>query len=446
MTVLPTAREMIRQKRDGQALGDDAIRAFVAGVTDGSIPDYQAAAMLMAIFLRGMNDSELAVLAEAMTHSGEVIDTSSVDRPKVDKHSTGGVGDKISLPLAAAVASCGAAVPMVSGRGLGHSGGTLDKLESIPGFNVRLTGAQFVAQVRELGVAMIGQTDTLAPADRKLYALRDVTSTVECIPLIASSIMSKKLAEGIDALVLDCKVGDGAFMKTRSDAADLARAIRTIGQAADKRVSVLITDMNAPIGRYVGNALEAYESIEVLRGQGPADSRELTVRLGAEMLRQTDLAKSDEDGVRQIAEALDSGRALALFRRMVEAQGGDPGVVDHPERLLQAPNKHPVRADRAGHVQAISAYDIGCAGLALGAGRARKEDDIDPAVGIEMCVRVGDKVDAGQELAYLLYRDRGLKRASDLVSGAFVITDSAAESIDGGHRDHTASRVLEVIR
>lgn len=446
MSAHQPVHEIIRKKRDGLALQEAEVRAFVTGVSDGSIPDYQAAAMLMAIFLQGMDDAELAVLAEAMTHSGEVIDMSSVDRPKVDKHSTGGVGDKISLPLAAAVASCGAAVPMVSGRGLGHSGGTLDKLEAIPGFNVRLTGEEFVAQVRELGVAMIGQTATLAPADRKLYALRDVTATVECIPLIASSIMSKKLAEGIDALVLDCKVGNGAFMKTRDDARALAHAIRTIGLAADKRVSVLLTDMDAPIGRYVGNGLEAYESIQVLRGQGPADTRELTVRLGAEMLRLTNLAENETDGAAQIAAALDSGRALALFARMVEAQGGERAVVDHPERLLTAPHKHAVQAPRAGRVQAIRSFDIGRAGVALGAGRARKEDDVDPAVGIEMCVRVGDKVDAGQDLAYLLYRERGLARASELVSGAFVIADSAATQLEGESGETTASRILEVIR
>jgi pyrimidine-nucleoside phosphorylase len=373
-----------------------------------------------------------------MVHSGEVITIAGAHRPLVDKHSTGGVGDKISLPLAPAVAACGAAVPMVSGRGLGHTGGTLDKLESIPGFCVTLDTAAFTAQVARLGVAMIGQTETLAPADRRLYALRDVTGTVESVPLIAASIMSKKLAEGIDALVIDCKVGHGAFMKTMDQARALARALLAIGKAGGKQVSVLITDMNAPIGTRVGNALEVVESIEILRGQGPADSRELTLRLGGEMLRLTGIASTEDEGVARMAAALGDGSALELFGRMIEAQGGDRRVLDHPERLPRARGTHAIRADREGVVQAIAAADIGRAALALGAGRARKEDAVDPGVGIELCARVGDRVQAGQDLALLIHNDRGVDRAAELCRGAFTIADQAPAP--------ARTRVLESMR
>ncbi|MBZ0236352.1 MAG: thymidine phosphorylase, partial [Deltaproteobacteria bacterium] len=315
--------ELIRAKRDGEALSADELRGFIAGVTDGSIPDYQVAAMLMAIYFRGMSDDELAAWADAMVRSGDVLDLSAIARAKIDKHSTGGVGDKISIPLAPAVAACGVAVPMVSGRGLGHTGGTLDKLESIPGFRVDLDTARFAQLVDELGVCLIGQTARVAPADKRLYALRDVTGTIESIPLIASSIMSKKLAEGIDGLVLDCKVGTGAFMKDADRARALCAAIRAIGHAADKRVTCVLTDMDAPIGLAVGNALEIAESIEVMRGRGPADTRELTVVLGGEMLVLARVASSSEDGQRRVAAALDDGSALAVFRAIVAAQGGD---------------------------------------------------------------------------------------------------------------------------
>jgi pyrimidine-nucleoside phosphorylase len=329
-TLIP--QELIRKKRDGAELTDEELRFFIGGTTDGSIPDYQVSAMLMALFWRGMSDAELAVWADAMLHSGQVLDLSSIDKPKVDKHSTGGVGDKISIVLAPAVAACGVAVPMVSGRGLGHTGGTLDKLESIPGFNVHLSDEDFRRQVAELGVCLIGQTESIAPADKRLYALRDVTGTVESIPLIASSIMSKKLAEGIDGLVLDCKVGRGAFMKTRPDARALAKAIRVIGQAAGKQVSVLITAMDAPIGNNVGNAVEMAESIEVLKGGGPEDTRALTARLGGEMLFLGGVCDAVE-GTKRIEAALDDGSALDVFRSIVEAQGGDVRAIDDPSLL-----------------------------------------------------------------------------------------------------------------
>lgn len=422
LTFLP--QELIRKKRDGRQLTGDEIRAFIAGVTDGSVPDYQTAAMLMAVYFRGLDDDETAAWADAMVHSGDVVDLSRVDRPRVDKHSTGGVGDKISIPLAPAVAACGVAVPMVSGRGLGHTGGTLDKLESIPGFRVDLDIDRFVAQVAELGVCMIGQTDRMAPADRVLYALRDVTATVESIPLIATSIMSKKLAEGIDGLVLDCKVGSGAFMKTLDDARRLATAIRAIGAAAGKRVTAVLTRMDDPIGDAVGNAVEIAESVDVLRGGGPADTRALTVALGAEMLALAGVVADRDAGAARIERALDDGSALDLFRRMVEAQGGDPRVADAPAEVLpRARHRVPVPAPRAGYVTACAADEIGMAALVLGAGRRRKEDAVDPAVGVVMAVSVGDRVDAGAPLAHLLHNGTGAEEAARRVAAACTIGD-----------------------
>ncbi len=435
----PDIIDILRKKRDREPLSSDDIRGFITGVADGSVPDYQISALLMAIFLNGLSDDELAVWADAMVHSGDIIDLSQVAAPKVDKHSTGGVGDKISLCLAPAVAACGVAVPMISGRGLGHSGGTLDKLEAIAGFQVGLDSAQFVDLVDRFGMCMAGQTERLAPADRRLYALRDVTCTIESIPLIASSIMSKKLAEGIDALVLDCKVGQGAFMKTSARAHQLATAIRVIGQAAGTPVTVLLTDMNAPIGRAVGNASEVAEAIAVLRGGGPADTRELTVRLGAEMLRLAGVSGSDQAGRAAIEDALDSGRGLALFRRVIAAQGGDERVVDDPDGVLpKAPAALVIEAERAGYVAAIDARSVGVAGIALGGGRVRTDDKIDHAVGIDIEAGVGQKVEVGQPLARVYYRERGVERARALVSGAFHIQGQPVEALK--------SRIIEVLR
>jgi pyrimidine-nucleoside phosphorylase len=439
MSLAPFSLDTLRKKRDGGRLDEAEIRGFIAGVTDGSIPDYQVSAMLMAVFLRGLDAGELAVWADAMVRSGEVLDLGRIGRPKVDKHSTGGVGDKISLCLAPAVAACGVAVPMISGRGLGHTGGTLDKLEAIPGFRVDLDIEQFIDRVDRIGVCLIGQTERLAPADRRLYALRDVTATVESIPLIASSIMSKKLAEGIDALVLDCKVGTGAFMKRLDDARALAQAIRVIGQAAGKRVSVMLTAMDAPIGTAVGNANEVLEAIEVLRGRGPADTRELTVRLGAEMLYVAGAASSEAEGIARVEQALDSGAGLEVFRRVVEAQGGDARVVDDPAGILpQAPATHEITAERTGYVAAIDALAVGKAASALGAGRQRTDDRIDPAVGVDMIARVGDAVSPGQVLARMPHRDRGLERATALMRAAFTIDDKPVRA--------PSSRIIEVLR
>lgn len=436
MAILP--QTLIRKKRNGEALSPDELRAFVAGVTDASIPDYQISAMLMAIYFRGMQDEELAVWADAMLHSGDVLELSSITRPKVDKHSTGGVGDKISIPLAPAVAACGVAVPMVSGRGLGHTGGTLDKLESIPGFSVNLDIERFTQLVDELGVCLIGQTGEIAPADKRLYALRDVTATVESIPLIASSIMSKKLAEGIDALVLDCKVGHGAFMKTIEEARELAKAIQIIGRAAGKPVTAVLTDMNAPIGVMVGNALEVAESIEVLKGGGPADTRELTVVLGGEMLHAGGVAETPEDGQKKIEEVLDNGKAADLFAKLIEAQGGNPDVVESPDKVLpQAGAKKDLVATQSGVITRIEAQEIGVAGLWLGAGRKRTQDDVDPAVGIELHAKVGDIVQAGSILATLHHNDKGIAEAQNLVLDAYVLGESA---------ETPSTRILEILR
>ncbi len=435
--------ELIRSKRDGEALSADELRGFIAGVTDGSIPDYQVAAMLMAIYFRGMTDGELAAWADAMVRSGDVLDLSAIARAKVDKHSTGGVGDKISIPLAPAVAACGVAVPMVSGRGLGHTGGTLDKLESIPGFRVDLDVARFTALVGELGVCLIGQTSRVAPADKRLYALRDVTGTIESIPLIASSIMSKKLAEGIDGLVLDCKVGTGAFMKDAERARALCTAIRAIGHAAGKRVTCVLTDMDAPIGKAVGNALEIAESIDVMRGGGPADTRELTVVLGGEMLCLAGVAATADEGQARIAHALDDGSALAVFRRVVAAQGGNPEVCERTAEVLpQAAHRVPVLAPRDGVIAAVDAEDVGMAALVLGAGRRTKDDVIDPGAGIVLAAGLGDRVRAGQPLAELHHNlgpdDPRVAAARGRFLGAIHLAETAPPP--------RTTRILEIMR
>ncbi len=435
--------ELIRAKRDGATLTDAELRGFVAGVTDGSLPDYQIAAMLMAIFFRGLDDRELAAWADAMLRSGDVLDLSAIPRAKIDKHSTGGVGDKISIPLAPAVAACGVCVPMVSGRGLGHTGGTLDKLESIPGFRVDLPVERFAALVEELGACLIGQTARVAPADKRLYALRDVTGTVESIPLIASSIMSKKLAAGIDGLVLDVKVGQGAFMKDLDRARALCAAMRSIGHAAGKRVTCVLTDMDAPIGVAVGNALEIAESIDVLRGGGPADTRELTVVLGGEMLALAGVVADPAAGQARIAAALDDGSALACFRRVVAAQGGDPEVCDRPEAVLpRARRQVPIAAPRSGAIAAVAAEDVGMAALVLGAGRRTKDDVIDFGAGFELRCRPGDRIEAGQPLA-VMHTDHGdddprVVEATARLRAAIVIADDAPAP--------RPTRVLEVLR
>jgi pyrimidine-nucleoside phosphorylase len=444
MPVLPV--QLIGKKRDGRALDDAEIRGFIAGVTDGSIPDYQVAAMLMAIYFQGLDDRELAAWADAMTRSGDVIDLSHIARAKVDKHSTGGVGDKISIPLAPAVAACGVAVPMVSGRGLGHTGGTLDKLASIPGFRVDLSVDQFAAQIDAIGVCLIGQTARIAPADKRLYALRDVTATIESLPMIASSIMSKKLAEGIDGLVIDCKVGRGAFMKTVERARALCALIRAIGQRAGKRVTCVLTDMNAPIGRTIGNALEIREAIEILRGGGPRDTRELTHVLGAEMLVLGGAARDPADGRAQIERALADGRALDVFRKVVAAQGGDPRVCDSPGSVLPRAGHREELGLAPGRITAIDSEALGIAALILGAGRRTTDDTIDPAAGLVIDAYLGELIEPGAPPQVILCHglaagDVRIAEARAMIEGAFAI-----QPVDQPHAEPPASRILEVIR
>ena len=392
------AYDLIRKKRDGGTLDPEELRFIVRGATTGEIADEQLSAFLMAVFFRGLDPrAELPHWLQAMLHSGQVVDLSGIPGRKVDKHSTGGVGDKISLPLAPLAAVCGVRVPMVSGRGIGHTGGTLDKLESIPGFRVDLPLARFVELVDRLGVCLIGQTAQIAPADRKLYALRDATATVESVPLIASSILSKKLAEGIDGLVLDVKVGQGAFMKTLPDARELAQTMVDLCRAVGRDCVALLTRMDFPLGNAVGNAVEVRESIEILRGAGPADVRELTLLLGVEML---ELAGAS-GGRARLERALADGSALRRFAELVDAQGGDPRVVDEPARLPQPRYRRDVRAERSGMLSALDAGLVGLAAVELGAGRARKEDAVDPAAGLLLRKRPGDTVRAGETLAEL---------------------------------------------
>ncbi len=373
------AYDLIRKKRDGGVLQPAELEFLVQGATDGSVADEQLAAFLMAVFFRGLDPVlELPAWLEAMLRSGQVLDLSRIPGRKVDKHSTGGVGDKISLPLAPLAAVCGVRVPMVSGRGLGHTGGTLDKLESIPGFRVDLPIERFVQLVESLGLCLIGQTAEIAPADRKLYALRDATATVESVPLIASSILSKKLAEGIDALVLDVKVGSGAFMKSLPDARLLARTLIDLCRGMGRRCTALLTAMDAPLGFAVGNAVEVAESIEVLRGGGPDDVRELTLQLGVEMLLLGEAAPDVPTARQRLEDALADGSALRRFAQIVEAQGGDPGVVEDPRRLPRPAAVREVRLDRGGVLAALDAEQVGMAAVELGAGRARKEDRVRP--------------------------------------------------------------------
>lgn len=417
--------DLIRLKRDGGTFSFDEICELIANYTAGNLTDYQMSALLMAIYFRGLNDEEMGAWTQAMLRSGEVLDLSDVPGCKVDKHSTGGVGDMISLALAPLAASCGVIVPMISGRGLGHTGGTLDKLEAIPGLRVNLTTEEFRAQLGRIGCSMIGQTAHLAPADRKLYALRDVTGTVESVPLIASSIMSKKLAEGIEALVLDVKVGSGAFMKTAARARELARTLLSVGRVAGKRVTAFITNMDQPLGRYAGNALEVREAIATLRGQGSPDVRELTLALTAEMLVLAGVARDEAAARVRLIKAIESGEALAKFAAMVEAQGGDPRAVLEGA-LPEAPNRSPVLAERAGVVVSIDTEAVGWAALLLGAGRLRKEDDIDPAVGVEILRKVGDRVERGDAIAVLHHRGgRGLEQAERRLQAACRLGEEA---------------------
>jgi pyrimidine-nucleoside phosphorylase len=420
------AIDVIRKKRDGVELSRTEIEGLVSAYTKGEIPDYQVSAWLMAVVLKGMTRPETAALTDAMLHSGDVLDLSSLPLRKVDKHSTGGVGDKTSLVLAPLAAAAGIAVPMISGRGLGHTGGTLDKLEAIPGFNVNLPVAEFRRVLEVCGCAMIGQTAEIAPADRKLYALRDVTGTVESPYLICASIMSKKLAEGIDALVLDVKTGSGAFMKSEKDAAFLAELMVETGERMGKQMVALITDMDQPLGNMIGNALEVVEVVEVLRGGGPEDLRELCLELAGWMLHLGGVSNTVAEGKERSAQLISSGQALEKFRQMVELQGGDVRAIDDINRLPQAQHTMKVLAAQAGFLASMRCEEIGTACVILGGGRERKEDSVDPAVGIVLHKKVGDRVAAGEPLATIYYNPESrAARARQLIEASCVITDGA---------------------
>ena len=416
------AVDLIRRKRDSGELTREEIEELIAAYTLGDVPDYQMSAWLMAVVLRGMSRPEIAALTEAMLHSGRVLDFSDLLGRKVDKHSTGGVGDKTSLVIAPIVAAGGLKVPMISGRGLGHTGGTLDKLESIPGFDANLSLADFRRVLETCGCALIGQTSEIAPADKKIYALRDVTGTVESSALICASIMSKKLAEGIDALVLDVKTGTGAFMKKIEDAANLAELLVETGKRMGKNVVALLTDMNQPLGRKAGNAMEVAESIEVLGGAGPADLRELCLELAAWMFLLGERVKTLEEGKKLSADLIVSGHAREKFREIVGLQGGDVGVIDDPRRLAHARQTLEVPSPAEGFIAGTECEQLGIACVVLGGGREKKEDSIDPAAGIEFHKRIGDAVARGEPLCTLHYNAATrLEEARRLVATAYQI-------------------------
>jgi pyrimidine-nucleoside phosphorylase len=419
------AVDIIARKRDGGALSAAEIDAFIRGATHGSWPDYQLSALLMAIYLRGMTAEETAALTRSMAHSGVILDLSDLPGPKVDKHSTGGVGDKTSLILAPLAAACGVCVPKMSGRSLGHAGGTLDKLESIPGFRANLDIPEFRAVLRQVGCALVGQTKDIAPADKVLYALRDVTAAVESAPLITASIMSKKIAEGISGLVLDVKCGRGAYMKTRAAAAELARSLVYVGRANGLDTVALMTNMEAPLGCAVGNALEVIECLETLKGRGPADLEALSVTLAGHMLRKARPELPPHQTEQEIRAALTSGRGLDKFAQVIAAQGGDPAVVDDYSRFPAAAHQMLLRAKRAGYVSAIDAEAVGWAAMRLGAGREQKQDRIDHSVGVVLKVRVGEYLSGGEPVAEVHYRDQAsLAVATELIGAAVRIGDA----------------------
>jgi pyrimidine-nucleoside phosphorylase len=417
------AVDCIHKKKNGGELSSAEIAFLIKGYSSGDIPDYQMSAWAMAVFYQGMTEDETAALTMAMAESGDMVNLSPIRGVKVDKHSTGGVGDKTTLIIGPLVASAGVPVAKMSGRGLGHTGGTIDKLESIPGFRTELDRETFIAQVNDLGLAVIGQSGDLAPADKKLYALRDVTATVESIPLIASSVMSKKIAAGADAIVLDVKTGSGAFMKTQADAEKLAAAMVGIGNQVGRDTAAVISDMDQPLGFAIGNALEVAEAVETLRGQGPEDLTELCLALGSHMVVLGGAASSIEEGKRLLRERLNNGEALAKFKAFIEAQGGDGSVVDHPDRLPAAPARIQVLAPIGGYVAAIDAEQLGLAAMMLGAGRATKDAAIDYAVGLVIVKKVGDEVTEGEPIATLHIRVENGETASvvERVKAAYSI-------------------------
>ncbi|SOB94133.1 pyrimidine-nucleoside phosphorylase [Ureibacillus xyleni] len=420
--------DLIEKKRNGEELSTEEIRFFVNGYTDGSIPDYQVSSLMMAIYFQDMNDRERADLTMAMVESGDQIDLSGIEGIKVDKHSTGGVGDTTTLSLAAMVAAVGVPVAKMSGRGLGHTGGTIDKLESIKGFHVELSNEQFMKQVNEIGTAVIGQSGNLTPADKKLYALRDVTGTVPSIPLIASSIMSKKIAAGADAIVLDVKTGDGAFMKTYEDAKALAHAMVQIGNNVGRKTMAIISDMSQPLGFAIGNALEVKEAIDTLKGHGPKDLMELCYTLGSQMVVLGNKAASLEEARTLLEEVVQNGNALEVFKKFIIAQGGDASVVDDPSLLPQAKYKTELPAKQAGYIEKIEADDVGVAAMLLGAGRATKESTIDLAVGLVLHKKVGDSVQEGESLATIHSNTEDISEVVEKLYKHIIISKEPVEA------------------
>lgn len=417
--------DIIEKKRDGHELTTAEINFFIEGYTKGEIPDYQASALAMAIFFQDMTDREGADLTRAMVESGDTIDLSAIDGVKVDKHSTGGVGDTTTLVLAPLVASLGVPVAKMSGRGLGHTGGTIDKLESIAGFHVELTREQFIDLVNRDKVAVIGQSGNLTPADKKLYALRDVTGTVNSIPLIASSIMSKKIAAGADAIVLDVKTGDGAFMKTQEDAEELAHAMVRIGNHVGRKTIAIISDMSQPLGFAIGNALEVKEAIETLQGKGPKDLTELVLTLGSQMVILAGKAKTSEEAKEMLLDAIHSGKALAKFKEFLANQGGDASIVDDLTKLPQAKYKIELPAKQSGYISRMVADEIGVASMILGAGRATKEDVIDLAVGLVLHKKVGDKVEEGESILTIYSNRENVEDVKQKLYDNIFIADTA---------------------
>ena len=417
--------DLIEKKRDGNELSKEEIEYIVTNYTNGKIPDYQVSALLMAIFYQDMTNEEITNLTLAIANSGDVIDLSSLEGIKVDKHSTGGVGDTTTLILAPLVASVGVTVAKMSGRGLGYTGGTLDKLEAIPGFQIELSDEAFVRIVNESKVAVIGQSGNLAPADKKLYALRDVTATVDSLPLIASSIMSKKIAAGADAIVLDVTTGDGAFMKNIEDARRLAKTMTSIGKLANRETVAVISDMSEPLGEAIGNSLEVVEAIETLQGNGPEDLVEMCYALGSQMVVLAGKAKTTDEARMLLQEALESGKALAKFKEMIQNQGGDPAIVEHPERILTARYTMELPAKQSGVVSKIVANELGIAAMMLGAGRKTKEEDIDHAVGLKLHKKIGDTVTKGESLLTIYSNDEEITSVIELLYKNIEIGESA---------------------
>ncbi len=422
--------DVIIKKRNKQKLTKEEIEFIISGYTKGIIPDYQMSAFLMTVYFNGMDNEELSFLTESMKNSGEIFDLSMIDKPKVDKHSTGGVGDGVSLSLAAIVASCDVVVPMISGRGLGHTGGTLDKLQAIPNFNVNLTKEEFINQLKKIGVAIISQTKNLVPADKKIYSLRDTTATVDSIPLIAASIMSKKLAEGIDALLLDVKTGNGAFMEKLNDAVKLASTMLNIGKSCGKKIIALITDMNQPLGEYIGNALEVYQAIKILQNEGPKDITELVIYESAKMLLLAGIEKNFLLAKKKILKKISSGEALEKFKQMIEYQKGKTEIIDKPQLLIKTKNCQPILSQKTGYITHINTKQIGICCCILGAGREKVTDTIDYYVGFRIVKKLNDYVEKNEPLLYVYYNDKNkFEKIKQLIISSYKISHKKTKEL-----------------